>query len=76
MVAHHHEPEKATGHELEARITRLSDLLSYWALDESKTPADFAADDPVVAALNLYPEDVEKLLAQRQQALEFAEAFS
>jgi putative nucleotidyltransferase with HDIG domain len=75
VVSHHHDPAKAAPHDEEARITRLADLLSYWALDESRAPEDFAADDPVIQELNLYPEDVEKLLAYRGKALEFAEAF-
>ncbi len=73
-VAHHHEPAKAAPFEQEARITRLADLLSHWAMDTGKTPEDFPAD-PVVAELNIYPEDLEKLLAYRGKALEFAEAF-
>ncbi len=75
VVAHHHEPAKAAPHDEEARITRLADLLSHWAMDDGKTPADFGADDPVIQELNLYPEDVEKLLAYRAKALEFAAAF-
>jgi putative nucleotidyltransferase with HDIG domain len=59
VVAHHHEPARAAPHDEEARITRLADLLSHWALDQGRTPADFASDDPVVRELNLYPEDVE-----------------
>src|SRR5262245_6254727 len=60
-VAHHHEPAKAGAHEDEARITRLADLLSYWALEEGSKPADFPGD-AVVSELNLYPEDLEALL--------------
>jgi len=75
VVAHHHDPAKAAPHDEEARITRLADLLSYWALDADKTPADFDADDAVIGELNLYPEDLDKLLAYRAKALEFAEAF-
>lgn len=73
VVAHHHEPAKAEPFEQEARITRLADLLSHWALGEGG-PEAFPAD-PVVAELNLYPEDFEKLLAYRGKALEFSEAF-
>jgi len=74
VVAHHHDPDKAAPYEDEARIVRLADLLSYWALDDRKTPADFEPD-PVIEELNLYPEDVEALLGYRGKALEFAEAF-
>jgi putative nucleotidyltransferase with HDIG domain len=75
VIAHHHDPAKAAPHDGEARITRLADLLSYWALDDTRTPEDFDADDPVIQELNLYPEDVDRLLAYRGKALEFAEAF-
>jgi len=74
-VAHHHEPEKAAPFEDEARITALADELSYWALDGQRSPADFRPEAELVEALNLYPEDIEALLAQRGRALEFAEAF-
>lgn len=75
VVAHHHTPEKAAPHEEQAYITRLADELADWALDASKTAADFACDAALVDALNLYPEDVEALLASRDKALVFAEAF-
>jgi len=75
VVAHHHDPEKAAPYQEEARITRLADLLSYWAHDAQQGPGDFPSDDPVIGELNLYPEDVEALLAERDAALQFAEAF-
>jgi putative nucleotidyltransferase with HDIG domain len=74
VVAHHHDPAKAAPHDEEARITRLADLLAHWALDASRSPADFRGDDPVVQELGVYPEDLEKLLARRDEALEFAKA--
>ena len=75
VVANHHHPEKAEPHEEQAHITYLADRLSDWALDEHLTPADFSLDDPAIDRLNLYPEDIEALLAYRGKALEFAEAF-
>jgi len=72
-VRHHHDPAKAAPHDEEARITRLADLLAHWAL-EASGPAKFQGD-PVVQELDLYPEDLEKLLAWRDKALEFAKAF-
>jgi len=74
VAAHHHEPARATPFEEEARITRLADLLAHWAI-ESGAPADFASGDPVIRELNLYPEDVEELLARRAAVIEFAKAF-
>ena len=75
VVANHHRPERAGAHEEQARITYLADLLADWALDDSKTPADFPGGDPVLDRLNFYREDVEALLAFRDRALVFAEAF-
>jgi putative nucleotidyltransferase with HDIG domain len=75
VVAHHHEPAKAEPFEDEARIVRLADVLAHWALDETKAAEDFDGDEPVLDELNLYPEDVTALLAYREKALAFAEAF-
>lgn len=74
-VEHHHDPERATPYEEEARVTRLADLLAHWALQPGSGPEDFPADDPVVAALNLYPEDLDALLELRERILVAAEAF-
>lgn len=73
-VKHHHDPEAATPHEEEVRITRLADLFSHWALVPGSDPQHFPADDPVVAALNLYPEDLDALLDLREQILLASEA--
>lgn len=73
-VAHHHEPSRATPYEDEARVTRLADLLAHWALTPGSGPEHFPVDDPVILALNLYPEDVDELLALREQVVLAAEA--
>jgi putative nucleotidyltransferase with HDIG domain len=75
VVEHHHEPSAAGEFQLEARITRLADLLAYWAIDEDRRPEDFAPDLPVITELGLYPEDVAALLEHRGVALELADAF-
>jgi putative nucleotidyltransferase with HDIG domain len=74
-VTHHHHPEKAAPHEEHAHIAYLADQLADWATDDSKKAADFVSDDPAFEPLNLYPEDIEALLAYRGKALEVAEAF-
>lgn len=73
-VAHHHDPESAAPHEEEARITRLGDLLGHWALTPGSGPEDFPVDDPVIIALNIYPEDLDALLALRERVLLASEA--
>ncbi len=74
-VAHHHQPDQAEPHEQLARVVRLADLLSHWALSADAGPEAFAATDPVVQALNLYPEDIAAFLALREKMLAAAEAF-
>ncbi len=74
-VEHHHDPDRAAPFEEEARITRLADLLAHWALQPGSGPSDFPTDDPVVAALNLYPDDLDALLELRERILVVAEAF-
>jgi putative nucleotidyltransferase with HDIG domain len=75
VVTHHHAPEKAAPYEEEARITRLADILANWAATPGSSAADFDATDPVIQMLNLYPEDVDQLLALRERMLASAEAF-
>jgi len=74
VVAHHHDPEKAEPHEEQAHITWLADRLAHWAVGPDG-PEAFQGDDPVIDRLNLYPEDLDALLAYRGKALEFSEAF-
>jgi len=73
-VLHHHDPESAAPYEEEARITRLADLLAHWVLTPGSGPEDFPVLDPVVLALNLYPEDLDALLALRERVLLASEA--
>jgi len=75
VVAHHHEPERAEPYEEQAHVTLVADHLAHWAVDEASSPAEFACPAASLDALNLYPEDVDELLAARARALEFAEVF-
>jgi putative nucleotidyltransferase with HDIG domain len=68
-VTHHHEPELAAPFEDEARVVRLADLLSEWALTHEAQPQDFPITDPVVEGLELYRDDIEALLALRKSVL-------
>ena len=74
-VLHHHDPEAADPYQDDARLTRLADLLAHWAILPGSSAADFPVEDPVIAALNLYPDDVDEILAMREQVLLAAEAF-
>ena len=59
----------------EIRITQLADLLSDWALDPTSTEEDFPAECDAVQRLNLYADDLMKLLEKRGDVLEVAESF-
>jgi putative nucleotidyltransferase with HDIG domain len=69
-VAHHHDPSNAAPFEDEARLVRLADLLSHWALGDGARSEDFPMSDPVIEELDLYREDVEALLAMRSTVLD------
>jgi putative nucleotidyltransferase with HDIG domain len=69
-LEHHHEPDRAAPFEDEARIVRLADLLSDWALAEDPRPEHFPASDPVIGELELYRDDLDALLALRQSVLD------
>ena len=71
----HHDPAAAADHQDEASITCLADLLAHWALEEGTTERDFDMEHPVLGHLNLYPDDVTRLLQQRGKVLDIAEAF-
>jgi putative nucleotidyltransferase with HDIG domain len=73
-IRRHHDPQEPGEHEEEARMTCLADLLAHWALAEGTTDRDFAADHPVLELLNLYPDDVARLLRQREKVLDTVEA--
>lgn len=75
-VAHHHEPALAAPFEDEARLVRLADLLSHWALDGDARPETFPMTDPVIAELDLYREQIEALLALRSAVVENVGAIS
>jgi putative nucleotidyltransferase with HDIG domain len=78
-IAHHHAPEAAARHALAANVTCLADLLAH-AVVAGDAAGGIAADalyaHPVCAALNLYPEDVDELLARRAALRDLAGTFS
>ena len=75
VVAHHHDYGEANGRERETMIVHLGDLLAHWVLAESADESDFDENQPVLADLNIYSDDLEKLLAMRGDVLEVTEAF-
>jgi putative nucleotidyltransferase with HDIG domain len=78
-IALHHDFERAERHVQAVRITCLANLLSHLALagDDARAYDEAGVrSHPVCAALNLYPDDVDQLVARRAAMLEQAEAFS
>lgn len=76
VIAAHHEPESAQEHVRDAQIVQLADVMSHWALEEALEADDFPADDALIGALGLTPDEVASLLGTRQQALSFASSIS
>ncbi len=71
---HHHRPEEAGAHEVEANVTNLADALSHWAL--STRDVGDPRTLPSVAALDLYDDDMVRIMAGREAVLELAAAFA
>lgn len=74
-IEHYATYAQAGGFRQEAMITLLADRLATHAIE----PARFGGDDgfrdtPVIADLNLYPDDVAGLLARRERVLELVAA--
>jgi len=74
-VANHHDYKGANLYAKEAMITCLADKLAHWALDESLDDSDFEAEDPVIDDLGLYGDDLVRLFAYREQAIDVAASF-
>ena len=72
---HHHDPEAAGEHVELARTTGFADLLSHWALDEELDAGGAPHGHPLLAALELYADQLTDLLEQRARVLETVEAF-
>lgn len=81
-IHHHHKPEMAPTAAQTATVTCLADDLSHWALDEAATPGarpvDPASitDHRTLAALNFYPEDLDAILAKKDQVLAMVKALA
>jgi len=76
VIAAHHEPDAALENAADARIVRLADVLSHWAVEDVLEESDFPLDEPVIAELGVTEAQMNALLASRQQALAFAMALS
>jgi putative nucleotidyltransferase with HDIG domain len=75
-IAYHHDFAAAADHATEARITCLANLLAHLVAVGSAADEAALRAHPVCAALNLYPDDVDALLAKRDAMLTLAEVLT
>ena len=74
-VAHHHCPEAAGSATELAHIVHLADRCAHWSLaDDRSQPYEALLRDPSVAALHLYRDEIDELLAIADQIQIQAEA--
>ena len=74
-IEHHHEPTLAPTHAALAALVALADdIAHHLCLDR---PVDLAMlkNHPSLKVINVYPEDLDKLLLRGPEALSWAEAF-
>jgi putative nucleotidyltransferase with HDIG domain len=76
VMLHHEEPSLAREHLEDVRVACLADRLSYWAKEASPERAEELRRHPVVAALNLYAEDWQTLVAARERVVQVAQAYA
>jgi putative nucleotidyltransferase with HDIG domain len=76
VMLHHHDPAQAKEHVEDARIACLADRLSYWAKEGDAAKTEELRRLPVIAALNLYADDWQALVAARDRVLKIAEAYA
>lgn len=75
-IAYHHDYLVAPTCGEAVMVTRLADCLSYHVLTPDIFDEDSVRHHPVLADLNLYPDDVEGLLARRDAVLRIIEGLS
>lgn len=75
-IVYHHDYLTAPTQPEVVMVTRLADLLSYHFLMPDIFNAESVFEYPVIADLNLYPDDIETLLAMRDKIQAIIEAMS
>ncbi|NGZ95156.1 MAG: hypothetical protein CV089_03310, partial [Nitrospira sp. WS110] len=75
-IQYYGEYEHATAFRQECMLTFVADQLASHLLTPDEMPEDSLRDHPVFAELNLYPQDVDKLLATKDQVLTIVNAMS
>ena len=75
-AAHHHDYSEAQEHRTEAMVVCFADQLAHWAMGTNDVEEEDLFGLQVVTDLDLYQDDVRRLLAGRDAAIEIAEAFA
>jgi putative nucleotidyltransferase with HDIG domain len=75
-IEFHHTPDAAPSASDSVRTTALADDLAHHALDPVEERESALRSSPIVKALNLYPDQLDALFAQRERALAFAGALA
>ncbi len=75
-VAYHGRWRQAPGRALHAQITCLAALCGQNLLDEKKLPVERLRANAVISELNLYPDQVDKLLSCKEKIREMLESFA
>lgn len=73
-IEFHHEPEKAESASGTAMMTRLADDLAHTALGSREIPEQELLEHSTLVPLNVYPDEMERLLASRKKILEAVES--
>ena len=73
---HHHDYTQTPEHKTEGMLTCLADHLAHWAMGTSEVTIDEIRRLEVVSDLDLYDDDLQRLVDGKDRAIEIAEAFA
>jgi putative nucleotidyltransferase with HDIG domain len=75
-ILYHHDPASAPTCSQTAMMTHLADALAHGALGTGGLTEDGIRSLPVLESLNVYPDELETLLARREQVLTVAQSIA
>jgi putative nucleotidyltransferase with HDIG domain len=76
-IAHHQNPAGTGGDfPMEVQTTRLASLLASWSLHDAAVGEEQLREDSVLESLNLYPDDLDVLIAKREAVLAIVDALT
>lgn len=74
-IGRHHDPLAATEHREEALTTALAERLAHWALEQEESDVEELRGLEILHELNIYPEELQQLLAARECIIAITEAW-